>query len=107
MSKHTWSSGIFPPNSPLIKRQRALVELQDRQVAGRGVDLADRRAGPTAVGVLRALQEGEEALLVAGPGEPLVLLRFGEHPGVAFFAEHVDNLGVIVVGVFGVAELVA
>src|SRR5579871_5474562 len=90
-----------PPEwiSALVNGQGAVVQLQDGQVTGRRVHLADGRAGPAAVLVLLVGQELEELLAVLAPGQPLLRPGLGEHLGVAVLAQAVDHLGVVVVRV--------
>src|SRR5579883_333178 len=71
---------------PLINRQRAVVQLQNGQGNGRGVDRPHRPptagAAPTAVGVLRLYQSGEGFLAVLAPGEPVLGLGIREELGI-------------------------
>src|SRR5262249_24594464 len=95
--------------SALVDRQGGLVQLHDGQVAGRHVDRPDHAGGPAvvapaAVGGLGPLELLEDRLAVLAPGQQLVAPRRGEQLLERVVAEHVDHLGVIVVGVLVVAH---
>src|SRR6185437_10861574 len=80
---------LTPRSSPLINRQRAVFQLQDRQIDCRRIDGADVALVPRAVRAGFGRELGEHLVAVLNP----------------FFAPlAITNLGVIVVGVVPMAE---
>src|ERR1700682_2700767 len=96
----------YLPPSALVDGERPFVQLQHRQVAARGVDRADRHAVPVAVLQLRLGEEVEKVLPVSAPRQPIILFRLRKQFLVAVLAKAIDNLCVVVVSIFGMAELV-
>src|SRR5579885_80983 len=90
----------------LVDGQVAVLQLEDGQVDAGDEHRADHAAGPAAVAALALDQVIEDGLLVLGPGE-LVLVAGAEQLVPAVVAEHVEGLGVVVVGVLVVAEAAA
>ena len=91
----------------MIDWQSSVIQLQDRQVAGRREDRADSPLGPAAIGRLARGDVVENDIAVFAPGQPVAGGGVGEQLGVTFLAERVDRLGVIVMRVLPMAEAVA
>src|SRR3954447_3602321 len=68
---------------------------------------ADVAAGPASIGTLRPQQVLERGLAILAPGQTVVEFRIGEQLGVTILAEDVERLGVVVVGIFIMAETAA
>src|SRR5262249_14616503 len=96
-----------PEPSPLGNRQRALVQLHQRQVDRGRVDRADAEAagaGPARVGVLRGLPRVAHGLPVLAPDDALARRRVAVELLPAALAQDVDGLGVVIMRVLVVAD---
>src|SRR5437867_2961067 len=79
----------------LVDRQRALVQLQNRQMASRGKQRADGALRPAAVRILPGRKEVEDHFPIFAPRQPFGGLRSGKQLGVAVLAEHIEGLGIV------------
>src|SRR5258708_34858821 len=95
-----------PSMLALVNRQHAVIQLEDRQVAARGIHRPNRATVPISLGVLVGGEVLEERLAVLGPRQPFALARLGEQLGVAVLAEAINHLTVIVVSILGMPKLV-
>src|SRR6266404_3761678 len=76
-------------------------------MAGGGEEGADVALRPAAVAALASGQVIKNGVAILAPGQPLGLARLREHLGIAFVAEHVDRLRIVVMRVLPVPEAVA